>query len=133
MNCSLCSNFWTENNNDIEMDKIGQLTNSSCLSFHAVKNLRNELHHPNSFGLGYHANQIQIITSCLCDLGEIEAAAYLILDYSQFLPNLKRFPLQKSITNQHDTGIVEDGHWVSTSTTRYGRVIKTKRPKDTGN
>ena len=29
--------------------------------------------------------------------------------------------------------VVDDGHWVPTGTTRYGRVIKTKRPKDAGN
>ena len=85
------------NNNDIELDKIDQLTNSFS-SFHAVKNIRNELHHPNSFGLGHYANQIQVITSCLYDLKEIGAADNLILDYSQFLPNLKMFPLQKSVT-----------------------------------
>ena len=26
--------------------------------------------------------------------------------------------------------VVDDGHWVPTGTTRYGRVVKTKRPKD---
>ena len=41
-------------------------------------------------------------------------------------------------SNEQETFIVEkivvdDGHWVPTYTTRYGRVIKTKRPKGTGN
>jgi len=62
------------------MDKIDHLTNS-FISFHAVKNVRNELH-PHSCRLGYYANQFKILISCLFDLGE-RTAANLILDYSQ--------------------------------------------------